>query len=165
MLDPISIIGVATTAFNGLKAAVQAGKELEECIGQLNQWAGAISDLDKADSLVKKKKSSLFRSLLPTNGKSTQQQAMEIFVAKRTAMKQREELRQLIQYTAGEHGWHDFLRIEAKVREERQKAVYAEIERVEKLKDMALSTVVVVLAILSVVGIVWLGYAISNTEQ
>jgi hypothetical protein len=156
MLDPVSIIGIATTAFKGLKAAVEAGRELEDCMGQLSQWAGAIADLDKSDELIKKKKSSLFRSLLPTNGKSVQAQAMEAFAAKRTAQKQREELRQLIQFTTGKHGWDEFMRMEAKIRKDRQEALYAEIERREKLKDLFIGVGVGLFAILTAGLAIWL---------
>jgi phage shock protein A len=156
MLDPVSIIGIATTAFKGLKAAVEAGRELEDCMGQLSQWAGAIADLDKSDELIKKKKSSLFRSLLPTNGKSVQAQAMEAFAAKRTAQKQREELRQLIQFTTGKHGWDEFMRMETKIRKDRQEALYAEIERREKLKDLFIGAGVGLLAILTAGLAIWL---------
>jgi hypothetical protein len=164
MLDPVSIIGIATTAFKGLKAAVEAGRELEDCMGQLSQWAGAIADLDKSDELIKKKKNSLFRSLLPANGKSIQAQAMEAFAAKRTAQKQREELRQLIQFTTGKHGWDEFMRMEAKIRKDRQEALYAEIERREKLKDLGLAALVSVFAIAVTAGIIALAVAIYGTQ-
>jgi len=164
MLDPVSIIGIATTAFKGLKAAVEAGRELEDCMGQLSQWAGAIADLDKSDELIKKKKNSLFRSLLPANGKSIQAQAMEAFAAKRTAQKQREELRQLIQFTTGKHGWDEFIRMEAKIRKDRQEALYAEIERREKLKDLGLAALVSVFAIAVTAGIIALAVAIYGTK-
>jgi len=164
MLDPVSIIGIATTAFKGLKAAVEAGRELEDCMGQLSQWAGAIADLDKSDELIKKKKNSLFRSLLPANGKSIQAQAMEAFAAKRTAQKQREELRQLIQFTTGKHGWDEFIRMEAKIRKDRQEALYAEIERREKLKDLGLAALVSVFAIAVTAGIIALAVAIYGTQ-
>ena len=164
MLDPVSIIGIATTAFKGLKAAVEAGRELEDCMGQLSQWAGAIADLDKSDELIKKKKNSLFRSLLPANGKSIQAQAMEAFAAKRTAQKQREELRQLIQFTTGKHGWDEFIRMEAKIRKDRQEALYAEIERREKLKDLGIAALVSVFAIAVTAGIIALAVAIYGTK-
>ena len=164
MLDPVSIIGIATTAFKGLKAAVEAGRELEDCMGQLSQWAGAIADLDKSEELIKKKKNSLFRSLLPANGKSIQAQAMEAFAAKRTAQKQREELRQLIQFTTGKHGWDEFIRMEAKIRKDRQEALYAEIERREKLKDLGLAALVSVFAIAVTAGIIALAVAIYGTQ-
>jgi hypothetical protein len=164
MLDPVSIIGIATTAFKGLKAAVEAGRELEDCMGQLSQWAGAIADLDKSDELIKKKKNSLFRSLLPANGKSIQAQAMEAFAAKRTAQKQREELRQLIQFTTGKHGWDEFIRMEAKIRKDRQEALYAEIERREKLKDLGLAALVSLFAIAVTAGIIALAVAIYGAK-
>ena len=164
MLDPVSIIGIATTAFKGLKAAVEAGRELEDCMGQLSQWAGAIADLDKSDELIKKKKNSLFRSLLPANGKSIQAQAMEAFAAKRTAQKQREELRQLIQFTTGKHGWDEFMRMEAKIRKDRQEALYAEIERREKLKDLGIAVLVSLFATAVTAGVIALAVAIYGTK-
>jgi len=164
MLDPVSIIGIATTAFKGLKAAVEAGRELEDCMGQLSQWAGAIADLDKSDELIKKKKNSLFRSLLPANGKSIQAQAMEAFAAKRTAQKQREELRQLIQFTTGKHGWDEFMRMEAKIRKDRQEALYAEIERREKLKELGIAALVSLFAIAVTSGVIALAVAIYGVK-
>jgi hypothetical protein len=163
MLDPVSIIGIASTAFNGLKAAVQAGRQLEDCIGQLSTWASAIADLDKSDELIKKKKSNLFRSLLPTNGMSVEQQAMEAFAAKQTARKQREELRQLIQYSTGKHGWDEFLRMEASIRKDRQSALYAEIERREKLKDLGLAALVIILSIATVGVAIWIMVLMKGT--
>jgi len=164
MLDPVSIIGIATTAFKGLKAAVEAGRELEDCIGQLSQWAGAIADLDKSDVLIKKKKNSLFRSLLPANGKSIQAQAMEAFAAKRTAQKQREELRQLIQYSTGKHGWDEFIRMETQIRKDRQSALYAEIERREKLKELGIAALVSLFAIAVTSGVIALAVAIYGVK-
>jgi hypothetical protein len=164
MLDPVSIIGIATTAFKGLKAAVEAGREIEDCIGQLSQWAGAIADLDKSDELIKKKKNSLFRSLVPSNGKSIQVQAMEAFAAKQTAVKQRNELRQLIQYTAGKNGWDEFIRMESSIRKERQEALYAEIERREKLKDLGVAIAVSLFATAVTAGVIALAVAIYGAK-
>jgi len=162
MFDPVSLIGIATTAFNGIKAAVQMGREIEDVVGQLSKWSEAIADLDKAEQLIKRKKASLFRSMLPKGGKSVQAQAMEVFAAKRKATQMRDELRQLIQYSTGHRGWEDFLRIENQIKKERQDAVYAEIERREKLKEFMLASLVVGLACITVVGIFWLGLAIHE---
>lgn len=164
MLDPVSIIGIASTAFKGLKAAVEMGRELEDCMGQLSQWAGAIADLDKSEELIKKKKSSLFRSLLPTSGMSIEQQAIQIFTAKQTARKQREELRQIIQFTTGKHGWDEFLRMEAQIRKDRQSALYAEIERREKLKDLGVAIAVSLFATAVTAGVIALAVAIYGTK-
>jgi hypothetical protein len=164
MLDPVSIIGIASTAFKGLKAAVEMGRELEDCMGQLSQWAGAIADLDKSEELIKKKKSSLFRSLLPTSGMSIEQQAIQVFTAKQTARKQREELRQIIQFTTGKHGWDEFLRMEAQIRKDRQSALYAEIERREKLKDLGVAIAVSLFATAVTAGVIALAVAIYGAK-
>jgi len=164
MLDPVSIIGIASTAFKGLKAAVEMGRELEDCMGQLSQWAGAIADLDKSEELIKKKKSSLFRSLLPTSGMSIEQQAIQVFTAKQTARKQREELRQIIQFTTGKHGWDEFLRMEAQIRKDRQSALYAEIERREKLKEIGIAILVSLFATAVTAGVIALAVAIYGAK-
>lgn len=165
MLDPVTIIGVATTAFKGLKAAVEAGRELEDCMSQLSTWAGAVADLDKADELAKKNKNSLFKSLIPKGGKSIQQQAMDAYTAKLQVRKQRDELRQLIQYTQGEHGWHEFLKIETQIRKERQELVYKEIERKEKLKELAIGAVVVLLGVFTIAGAIALMVAMKEVKN
>jgi DUF438 domain-containing protein len=165
MLDPVTIIGVATTAFKGLKAAVEAGRELEDCMSQLSQWAGAVADLDKADELAKKNKNSLFKSLIPKGGKSIQQQAMDAYTAKLQVRKQRDELRQLIQYTQGEHGWHEFLRMETQIRKERQELVYKELERKEKLKDLAIGAAVILLGVFTIAGAIALMLAMKEVQN
>jgi hypothetical protein len=47
MLDPISLLATATAVFNGLKKAVEIGREAEDVFGQLGKWAGAVSDLQE----------------------------------------------------------------------------------------------------------------------
>jgi CHASE3 domain sensor protein len=89
---------------------------------------------------------------------------MEAFAAKRTAQKQREELRQLIQFTTGKHGWDEFIRMEAKIRKDRQNALYAEIERREKLKDLGIAVLVSLFATAVTAGVIALAVAIYGTQ-
>jgi len=44
MIDPVSAIGMATAAYNGIKQAINTGKEISDMAGTLNQWATSISD-------------------------------------------------------------------------------------------------------------------------
>lgn len=162
MLDPVSAISIATAAFSGIKKAVEMGREIEDVIGQLTKWSNAVSDIDKTVELSKKP--SIIKPLRGITGKSLQAQAMEAFAAKRKAQQMRDELRQLIQYSAGQHGWEDFLRIEAEIKKQRQKEVYAEIERREKLKEMILTGFVVAIAFATLIGITWLGIAINEAQ-
>ena len=162
-MDPVSIIGIATTAFKGLKAAVETGRELQDCMSQLSQWAGAIADLDKADELNKNKKKNIFRSVLPKGGKSIEQEAMEIYTAKVTAREQRSELMQYLGATQGERGQREFIETEKKIRKMRQDAIYAEIDRREKLKEYAIAAVVVLLGVATMGGLIALMVAMKGT--
>ena len=43
MIDPITAVSVATSAFTTIKKAVAMGKELEDIGSTLGRWAGAMS--------------------------------------------------------------------------------------------------------------------------
>ena len=56
MFDPVSIsasVAVASTAFNGIKRAFQAGRDLEAMSQDLSRWMGAVSDVDNAHKSAK----------------------------------------------------------------------------------------------------------------
>ena len=162
MLDPVSIIGIATTAFKGLKSAVEAGREIQDVMGQLSQWAGAIADLDKLDELNKKKKNSLFTSLIPKNGKSVEQEAMQLYTARVSAREQRSELMQMLGALQGERGQREFMQLEADIRKKRKETAHAELERIQKLKDIGIAAAVVILAIVTLGGFITLMVAMKG---
>ena len=49
MVDPVTAIAAATTAFNAIKKGFQFGRDVESMSGDLGRWMGAVSDIDKAD--------------------------------------------------------------------------------------------------------------------
>ena len=44
-MDPVSCVALATGSFKALKAAIGAGKDLQDMSGTLSQWGKAFSDL------------------------------------------------------------------------------------------------------------------------
>jgi len=122
MLDPITAIATATAAFNGVKKLVAAGKELEDCMGQMAQWYTAISDLGEAEKAAKNPP--LFKRL--TGGKSVEQEALEIFAHRRKAQAQEKELREIILYAYGKDAWTELIGLRRRIRLEREKAIYAQ---------------------------------------
>ena len=48
MIDPVTAVGLATTAFNGIKQAIAMGKDIQDMSGQLGSFAKAMSDVDYA---------------------------------------------------------------------------------------------------------------------
>ena len=158
MFDPISIsasLTVASTAFNGLKRAFHAGRELESMSQDLSRWMGAVSDIDNAHKSAKNP--SLLKKVM--SGKSIEQEAIEAFTAKKQLEQQRNDLRTFIQYSHGQSSWDELLRMEADIRKRRQKEVYDKQQFREKVITyvaiavvMALSTCVLGAFIYTLVG-------------
>lgn len=122
MLDPITAIATATAAFNGVKKLVAAGRELEDCMGQMAQWYTALSDLSEAEKVAKNPP--LFKKL--TSRKSVEQEALEIFAHRRKAQAQEKELREIIMYAYGKDAWIELIGLRRRIRLEREKAIYAQ---------------------------------------
>jgi len=138
MLDPITAIATATAAFNGVKKLVAAGKELEDCMGQMAQWYTAISDLGEAEKAAKNPP--LFKKL--TGGKSVEQEALEIFAHRRKAQAQMEQLREIILYAYGKDAWTELIGLRRRIRLEREKAIYAQKRKRENTFWTTLTIVV-----------------------
>ena len=122
MLDPITAIATATAAFNGVKKLVAAGRELEDCMGQMAQWYTALSDLSEAEKVAKNPP--LFKKL--TSRKSVEQEALEIFAHRRKAAAQEKELREIIIYAYGKDAWIELIGLRRRIRLERERAIYAQ---------------------------------------
>ena len=54
MVDPITAVATATAAFNTIKSAFAAGRDIEGMAGDLSRWMGAVSDIKKAEEYSKK---------------------------------------------------------------------------------------------------------------
>ena len=53
MVDVVTALGVATTAFNVIKKGFSVGRDVETMAGDLSRWMGAMSDLDQAEKEAK----------------------------------------------------------------------------------------------------------------
>ena len=150
MIDPVSAVAVATSAFNAVKSAVSAGQDIENMAGALGKWMGAVSDIKKAEEY--NKKPPLFKKLFAAG--SVEEEAMQIFMAKKKADDMREQLRQIITFTRGPSAWQELLKTEADIRKKRQAMIYAQKERQQFYIEVGVS---VVLGGVIVAGIIWFG--------
>ncbi len=130
MIDPVTAIGLATTAYKGLKQAINAGREISEMGSQLGQWAKAMSDLDFAHQRAKNPP--MFKKIFNSN---IEQEALEAWAHKKKAQEMREELRSHISLYYGPSSWDEIVRIESQMRKQRKEAEYAAIERREKMLE------------------------------
>ena len=150
MFDPVTIsaaVATASTAFNGIKRAFAAGRDLEAMSQDLSRWMGAVSDVDNAHKSAKNP--SMLRKVF--GGGSVEQEAIEAYTAKQKLEAQRYELKQFLMFTYGSKSWDDLLAMEGQIRKRRQKEVYDKQVFREKVITY------VVLAVVLVVGVSVLG--------
>lgn len=132
LIDPVTAIAGATAAFNAIKSGFSVGRDIESMAGDLGRWMSHVSDLKKAEDM--NKKPPLFRKLFQAG--SVEEEALQIFMAKKKAADMREQLRQIIVATRGPSAWDELIKTEADIRKKRQEAIYAQQERRQQVLEI-----------------------------
>ena len=138
-MDPVTAMATASAAFGMLKKGFAIGRDIESMTQDLSRWMGALSDLDQAEKEAKNPP--IFKKLFAS--KSVEQEAIEIFAAKKKAQKQRDELKQWLQFTVGASAWDELIKMEGQIRKQRQETLYKQRERRQKFIEI----LVIVLAV------------------
>ena len=160
MVDPVSALATATAAFNVLKKGFLCGRDIESMASDLGRWMNAMSDLSEAERQAKNPP--IFKKLVFKG--SVEQEAMEIFAAKKKAVQMREDLRNYISWTYGKSHWDELVRMEAQIRKERQETIYKQAQRRKKfIEGVAISFLILVFGAV-ILSFVWLVYA-ARTGQ
>jgi len=128
----MSALATASATFNVIKRGFEVGRDIEQMAGDLSRWMGAMSDLTEAEHQIKNPP--IFKKLF--SGKSIEQEAIEIFAAKRKAEQMREELKQFIGWTMGSKAWEQLLAMEGQIRKERQETLYNQARRRQKFMEV-----------------------------
>jgi len=138
-VDPLTALATATSAFNLIKKGFQAGRDVEGMYGDIGRWMGAVSDVQHAEKMSKNPP--LFKKLFA--GSSVEQEAME------------DELRSWINMVHGPNAWSDLLKMQSKIRKQRQEQLYAQQEFRAKIFN-----IVGIILLCTLVGglIMYLGY-------
>ena len=157
MIDPVSAMASAGTAFQAIKKGIQVGKDVESMYGDIGRWMGAISDVNQAEKNAKNPP--FYKKVF--NGSSIEEEAMNAFAAKKKAEEMEYELKQYIMFTHGASAWDELIRMQGKIRKERQEMVYAREKQREKIINILIVTLGVV-AILTMLG--WGGWFIIQTS-
>jgi len=152
-MDPLTAIAAATTAFNLIKKGFQAGKDVESMYSDIGRWMGACSDVNHSVNMANNPP--IFKKLFA--GSSVEQEAMDAFAAKKKAESMEDELRSWINLTHGPNAWSDLLKMQAKIRKQRQETLYAQAEMRRNL--IQVGSIVVGATIIGI-GVVWLIYVL-----
>ena len=156
-MDPLTItaaIGVASKAFNTIKAGFAVGRDLESMAGYLSRWMGAVSDVDQAEKQAKNPP--LFKKLMYAS--SIEQQALEAYAAKKKLEQQRAELKQYLIFSFGPNAWNELLAMEGQIRKDRQKQIYARKEAIQKFINILAITLLCFTIIGFIALLVYLWY-------
>ena len=143
MIEVVAAVSAASSAFGAIKKGFEVGRDIESMAGDLGRWMGAVSDIKKAEEY--NKKPPLFKKLFASG--SVEEEAMQIFMAKKKADDMREQLRQIITYTRGPSAWQELLKTEADIRKKRQKMIYDQKERQRKVIEYSLATLLIMFTV------------------
>ena len=148
---------MATGAFNTIKSAINAGKDIQSMTTQLGQWGKAMSDLDYAHK--KAEKPPMFKKLFGAS--AIEQNALEVWGHKQKAKEMREELRSYISALYGPSAWDEIVHMEVQMRKEQKRAVY----EAEEARERLISIVVATIAIIVLFGVsAFIIYAIGENQ-
>jgi len=146
MLDPVSALAIATSAYNVIKRGIEMGRELEDMGGQLGTWFGAVADVKNAEEEAKDPP--LFKKLISSG--SVEQQALQALMARKKIEQQERELRELIVYRWGADAYVEMLRDRARIKDTRTKA----LENQRRKRRKFIANALTIGAILALVGII-----------
>ena len=147
-MDPISAIGVATTAYNAIKKGFQVGKEIEGMSKDLGRWMGAIQEVKEGHNKAKGRSFG-----------SVEEEALESFAALKKAQQMENELRTFVYYSYGPNAWNEVIRLQADIRLKKKEA---EENRKLKVEQMQENIVVGLIVLVLVTAAVYVAFIILN---
>jgi len=132
-MDPVSLLAAATAAFNGIKKAVEVGKEVQNVYGELSKWASAAGNLQAFINQKKETKPGIFERI--GFSKSETAEAFDMFAAQIQIREMEGEIYHMFLYGALNHlgmeGYREFIQMRKKVREDREAMIREQMRRRE----------------------------------
>ncbi len=120
-MDPITALGVATTAFNTIKKGFDVGRNAESMMSDVGRWMSAIEN-------IKNPQNKKFKKIA-----NVEQQALDEFGAKKKAQAMEIELKNYMIATFGMKAWDELLRIQGQIRKKRKMQLAYEKKQREEM--------------------------------
>ena len=136
-MDPVSCVALATGSFKALKAAIGAGKDIQQMSGTLSQWGKAFSDFTNIEE--REKNPPFWKKTFKGSDEET---ALEIFAQKKKMEQMRSEIKDHISFTMGPSAWKEVLAIEAQMRRRRKQELYKKQEQIDAAINFAIGLVI-----------------------
>ena len=139
-MDPVTCVAMATGAFKGLKAAIGAGRDLQDMTGQLANWGKAFSDFTNLEE--REKNPPWWKQTFKGSDEET---ALEIFANKKKMEQMRQEIKDHISWNYGPSAWEEVLQIEARMRRQRKEELYRKQERIDAIINFSIGGIIFIL--------------------
>lgn len=155
MIEVGIAISLATSAFNGIKKAVEAGKDIEDCAAYFGKFFDAKDEIIKASTYNENAplSSKLF------SGTSIEAQALEITAAKHKAAQLEKELREFLIYSGQGAFYQDMMRERRRIQNER----FREAQRLAAQKKFLIDLCILGgLSVLCIIGLVTCVSLVAN---
>ena len=140
MIDPISAVAVATSAYKTITAMLSAGREVEDTLGQLGKWYGAIADFNEAKRQAENPP--LFKKLFYSS--SIEQEAMNMFIQERKIKAQEKDLRELLTFCFPGDAYKELTDMRRKIKDQREKTQYKQIRQRQAFVANAINCILIV---------------------
>lgn len=152
MIDPVSAFALASAAFNGIKKAIEIGREVEDVYSQLSTWAGHVSDLQEVIHQKENHKPGLWEKI--GFEKSETAEAFDVYIAKQKLIEWEKEIYHEFLYGAlghlGKDGYDEFRSIRREIKENRQKMIYDQMRRrkefIDTIKNWSFIAIIIIVA-------------------
>lgn len=161
-MDPVTLLATATAAFNGIKKAVQVGKEVEGVFNQLTKWADAAGQLQELINNRKgdngEKKLGLFEKIGFKQSETSE--AFDIFAAQMRLREMETEIYHMFIYGELQHlgieGYSQFNQIRREVREKRERMIRDQaIRRKRFIENVFWSSLLIIVVAVGIKLAVW----------
>lgn len=149
MIEPISAVAMATTAFTTVKKFISAGQEFEQCVGQMGKWFTAVSDFRKGQSL--QRRPPIFKKLFSAG--SVEEEALALLIHEKKISEQEKELMVLLNFRFGPGTWDELKEMRRKIAKQREDEVWRQAELRRNLIE-GVSVTVLLFMIFGFVGLV-----------
>lgn len=120
-MDPITIMAGATAAFNGVQKLVATGREVEDVMGQMGKWYGAIAEAKETQR--KLQNPPFYKKLNPLQAGSVEKEALDAIILKKKIEAQEKDIRELIMIVYGQETLMEMFELRKKIAKERQEQI------------------------------------------
>lgn len=115
MIEIAAAVSMATSAYNGIKRAIEMGREAQDVAQAFGKFFDAKESI--AEASVKHREGSKVKKLF--SGTSVEAQALEITAAKHKTMQLEKELREFLLYSGQVQFYEDMMLERRRIRESR----------------------------------------------